>query len=92
MKEPLGDTIFWILIIILGSTLILGWVVLLTVTFLQWIIPKSNDKLEKFLQTASKPLGIVQKYSIYSAVILFILRLVVGWLGWAPPLNSSGEE
>lgn len=92
MKEPLGDTIFWIMAVIFGSAFIGGWILLLTVMFLQWLLPNSNEKLEKFLQKVSKPLGLIQKYSIYCIIILFILRLVVGWLGWAPPLNTYGEE
>lgn len=92
MKEPLGDTIFWVAIVILAGTIVLGWIVLLTVMLLQLILPKHNDKLEIFLQFATKPLGQIQKYSIYAALILFAVRLIAGWLGWAPPLTGSGEE
>jgi len=45
-----------------------------------------------FLQLISKPLGIIQKYSILGALILFLIRLFAGWLGWAEPLSSTSDE
>ena len=92
MKEPLGDTLFWLATIILGLTFIAGWVVLIVVMLLQWLFPKFDNKFEAFLQTVSKPLGLIQKYSIYAIVILFLIRLIVGWLGWAPPLTGIDDE
>jgi len=92
MKEPLGDNLLWIVITIFCSVIIFGWLILLVTIFLQWLFPKFEDRIEMFLQLISNPLGIIQKYSIWGALILFLIRLFAGWLGWAEPLSGTSDE
>ena len=91
MNEPLGDKLFWIALSIFCFVLVVGWAILLVVMLLQWLFPDVADTLERFLTVISKPLGIIQKYSIYGAIVLFLFRLIVGWLGWADPLTLTAE-
>jgi hypothetical protein len=92
VREPLGDKLFDIAIGMLAFTFIIGWILLLSIMFLQWALPNRSDSLELFLQKASKPLTIVQKYAGYSALILLALRFIAGLLGWGPPLPVGEEE
>jgi hypothetical protein len=92
MKETLGDKLFWIATIVFCSVFVLGWILLIGIILLQWLFPVWAEKLDKLLKMIAKPLGLIQRYSIIAAVTLFLCRLVAGWLGWATPLSSSGEE
>jgi hypothetical protein len=92
MKEPAGDKIFYVIIIILVFTFAAGWIILLTITLLQSLLPKQSHMLEKVLQSVSKPLGSIQKYAVYIALGLCVIRLLAAWLGWAPPLNTTSDS
>lgn len=86
MSKPFGDLLFDIAIIILLITWIGGWIILIVASLTQKIFPTSDTIVEKFLQVISAPLSIIQKYALIIVVILFFMRLIIGWLGWAPPL------
>ena len=92
MNEPLGETLFWIALSIFCLVFVVGWAMLLVVMLLQWLFPNLADNLERFLSIISKPLGTIQKYSIYGAIVLFVFRLIVGWLGWAEPLSLTAAS
>lgn len=89
MKEPIGDTIFFIFSGIFCFTIAFGWVYLLIVHLLIMLFPIANYKLEAHLKKAGDWLGKIQTYSIYGAIVLILLRLAATWLGWAPPLFGS---
>jgi hypothetical protein len=89
MKEPLGDKLLWIATGIFLAIIALGWIILLTIILLKLLFPKSEEKLEKVLQKFGTLIGEIQKYSIYTIIILLLLRLIAGWLGWAQPLSLS---
>lgn len=87
MNEPIVDTLFTFAIYAFAFAFVFGWVILLGVMLLQWVLPKYEDGLEDFLQRVSKPLSILQKYSLWAIGILLAIRLLSGWLGWTEPLD-----
>ena len=89
MNEPLGDKLFNIAIIVLVVGWAFGWILLIGVTLIQKLIPSVETNAENFLQKTMRPLKYLTKYALIAAAILFLIRLLAGWLGWAPPLRST---
>ena len=92
MKESMGDTLFNVACIVLVSTFIVGWILLIAVMLAQKLFPAIEAKAENFLQKISKPIGQIQKYSFIIMIVLFLLRLLAGLLGWATPLGQESAE
>jgi len=86
MDRPLGDTIFDILIAVLIIAWGVGWIVLLATMSVQKMFPGLEPHAERFLQGSGKLIERIQQAALVSAAILFLIRLLAGWLGWAPPL------
>ena len=84
--EPIGDKLFIIAAYIFGSAFVVGWLVLIIVMILEWIFPKSEWRLENFLQKISFPIEILQKYSLIALLVLLFIRWISGILGWTEPL------
>jgi len=83
-EEPLGDKVFDIIVVTLGIIWLAGWVFLLVTMLIQKLFPRTESKLERFLQGASKPLGFVQKYLLIVAILLLLVKLLARWFGWIP--------
>lgn len=92
MNIPLGDRLFEVSIFIFGSIWIIGWILLFLILILRWILPKYSVYFQRFSDYIFKPMSLIQKYSLWASITLFLLRLVVGWLGWAEPLNGTIDE
>lgn len=92
MDTPLGDTLFEISVLIFVSIWIIGWLIFLSIILLKWVFPKYTIYFERFNNYILKPFSLIQKYSLWSIIILFLLRLIVGWLGWEEPLNCIYDE
>jgi hypothetical protein len=92
MNTPLGDRLFEISILLFGSIWIIGWILLFLILLLKLIFPKYKTDLQRFSDYTFKPLSLIQKYSLWAVILLFLLRLVIGWLGWAEPLNGLIDE
>lgn len=92
MNAPLGDRLLEVSILIFASVWIIGWIILFSTLILKWILPKYKNNLERLNYYLVKPISFIQKYSLWAAIILFVLRLIIGWLGWAEPLNGTIDE
>ena len=87
MQQALGDRLFDF---IAGAFVVLwtaGWVVLLLVMALQYVLPKREAALENVLQRFGRLLAPALTYTGLAALVLLALRLVATWLGWAPPFS-----
>ena len=82
----LGDRLFGIALFTLAGLWVFGWVVLLEITLLQWLLPSIEKSLKEKLQAIGRILGPALKYVFLFALALFVIRLLAGWLGWASPL------
>ncbi len=89
MKEPLGDILIKSLGIIFVSIWILGWLILIISFVLKKILPKYESKFENFIQRTSRPLGVIQKYSLWGLLILLALQMISGWLGWTESTQNG---
>ena len=89
MQRALGDTLLDLVLLVLGTCWAMGWLVLLGLMGLQYLFPKRAARLEHALQVTGKILGPILKYAFWTACILFALRLVAGWLAWAPPIPAG---
>lgn len=87
MDKPIGGILFMISVWAFAFTFVFGWVVLIVVALLQWMFPKHEHKLDSFLKRIMDPLGKLQKYSLWALGVLFVIRILAGWLGWAEPLE-----
>ena len=85
MREPLGDTIIWIVLGVFFVIYISGWILLIVISLLQRMIPSLSDRLEDFMQKTFNVISPVQKYSLYIVVILVLFRIIAELLGWASP-------
>lgn len=81
MDKPLGEILYTVAAYVFGFTFVFGWIILISVSLLQWALPKYEDKLEDFLQNIGKPLSFLQKYSLWAIGILLAIGLLTGWLG-----------
>ncbi len=84
LKGSLGDKLIDIAVFLIVISFVVGWVILLASLALEKIFPKSENKIENFLQNVSKPIGFILKYSIIVLGTLFGLYFVAAILGWAP--------
>ena len=82
-----GNTLFDIAFVSLGAIWILGWILLFSVMIGEKLIPSKTEQLEQFLKKSSSFLNPIQKYLFIVLVVLFAVRLLAGWLGWAEPLG-----
>lgn len=88
MKEPLGDKIFNISIIVTGVIWAGGWLLLLACPLLQWLFPSKEFEIKDFIDKISKPLMKVFEYSFYIAAVLLLIKLLAGMLGWGDPVDT----
>jgi hypothetical protein len=89
MDEPLGDKLFDITVTVLIVGWAVGWVLLLLGMLVEKLFPALELRTEQFLRTAGTLIEKTQKYALIAAAILLLIRLVAGWLGWAPPLGRD---
>ena len=89
MKQPLGDTMFNFSCVILIGTFIGGWILLIVIMLVQKFFPIAESTTERFLQKISKPIEQIQKYSFIVLAVLFLLRVLTAFLGWAPSIGSD---
>ena len=85
MQQALGDRLFDLAIEVFFLSWAAGWVVLLVVMALQYVLPAREAALERILQRFGRVLAPALKYTGLAALTLFALRLVATWLGWAGP-------
>ena len=94
MFETLFNSFIAFPVLILAATFILGWVLLIPIMILQSLFPKSEAKLERVLQTVGGVLHPVQKFSLWTFVILIVSGMTWTILeGAFPPtdLNRVGS-
>jgi len=92
MNQLLGDTLFNVACVVLVSTFIGGWILLIAVMLVQKLFPAVESRAENFLQKISKPIGQIQKYVFIMMIVLLLLRFFAGLLGWAPPLEYGPAQ
>lgn len=83
--ESLGDGIIMVLAIALIATWIIGWILLLVMTALQYIFPKSKDKIENIMQSIFKPVGSILQISFWGIIFFLALAffvMIAHSLGW----------
>lgn len=86
MQPALGDRLFDFVIFAFFACWAIGWLILLTVMGLQYLLPTREAGLEHALQVTGNVLGPVLKYTLWAGGILLAIRVVASWLGWAPPI------
>jgi hypothetical protein len=82
-----GNALVDITVASLAGIWILGWILLLSIMIAEKLVPSKTEKLELLLKNTGRILGPVQKYLFVFLVVLFALKLITGWLGWAEPLG-----
>lgn len=82
LDRPLGDVLFDVICIAIGSIWVLGWVILLSAMLVETIFPKTEQSIEAFLQHFSRVFNPLQKLLFISAGVLLFIWVASGWLGY----------
>lgn len=71
--------LFEISIYIFIAIWIFGWFLLMLLTLLPKLFPKSEQSIESFLQRVGDKLSFVQTVALITAGVLFVIRLLARW-------------
>lgn len=78
-RLPLGDRLVDLLVLVFVASWAIGWVVLLLIIALQYVLPTRASTLERILQFTGRTLDPILKYAGMAALVLLALRLFAGW-------------